>query len=448
MRRLVSCPSCRWLALVVALTSVPLAKAGVSAEWTGGFHERVVCRENAEQSYALFLPSGYDPARRWPVLFCFDPRARGALPVRLFAAAAEKHGFIVAGSHNSRNGPTRDCDAAANALLRDVAQRFSIDSDRVYLAGFSGGARVATMVAASGLARGVVLCGGGFPDHDRTPARVGFDVCAYAGTEDFNRDEMRRIERDLTGSLAAHRLVIFAGDHSWLPGSATDGALAWLEAQRRHAGVRARYRKFATELLQREEAALAALHGPEADLVVAALSAEAGWWIDAAAVRERKRQLAAAAARGAPGRDLERQQTALLAAWTLAPEPAALAQLAAWRREAAEGTTHAAVLARGLLLAAQLRSCREAALALAENRADDSAVRGARLASAALPEAALLTYNHACVAALAGRADEAATLLRPLFGGGRLRVEALAREPAFATVLATPEFRALLGPKG
>lgn len=426
VHRLVSHLLVRQLALVVALASALAARAAAPAEFSGGFHARVVCCENAGQSYALFLPAHYDPARRWPVLFCFDPRARGELPVRLFAAAAEKHGFIVAGSHNSRNGPVRDNAAAARALLRDVARRFSVDAERVYLAGFSGGARVATLVADSGLARGVILCGGGFLDPDRTPERLGFDVCAYAGTEDFNRDEMRRIERDLEGTFVAHRLVVFSGGHSWLPESATDDALAWLDAQNRHAGIRARYRKFATALVRGQEAALATLPRPEADLVAAALSAEAEWWVAASALRDRKAQLASPLPQGAPVRDPRRRQAAELKAWTHAPEPAALV--------------------RSVVIAAQLRSCREALRALAENRADTSALRWARLAAAALPEAALLAYNHACVAALAGRADEAVALLRPLLGDGRLRAEDVAHEPAFAAVLATPEFRALSGP--
>src|SRR5947209_1939624 len=49
--------------------------------------ERVVCRTDARQSYALYIPSGYTPARKWPILYAFDPLARGRVPVELFRDA-------------------------------------------------------------------------------------------------------------------------------------------------------------------------------------------------------------------------------------------------------------------------------------------------------------------------------------------------------------------------
>ena len=57
------------------------------------------------QSYWMFAPADYTADRAWPILYCLDPAARGRVPVDLFASAAEKAGFLVAGSNNSRNGP-------------------------------------------------------------------------------------------------------------------------------------------------------------------------------------------------------------------------------------------------------------------------------------------------------------------------------------------------------
>src|SRR6185503_8624071 len=59
--------------------------------------EKVVCRADPAQSYALYLPSNYDPSRQWPILYGFDPGARGRLPVTQFKDAAEKYGWIVVG---------------------------------------------------------------------------------------------------------------------------------------------------------------------------------------------------------------------------------------------------------------------------------------------------------------------------------------------------------------
>ena len=71
----------------------------------GRLIEAVVCAKEPQQSYALYVPSNYEAGRRWPVVFCFDPGARGRAPVERLQAAAEKFGWLVAGSNNSRNGP-------------------------------------------------------------------------------------------------------------------------------------------------------------------------------------------------------------------------------------------------------------------------------------------------------------------------------------------------------
>ena len=65
--------------------------------------DKVTCAGNPTNSYALYLPSNYEPTRKWPILYAFDPGARGRVPVERFKEAAERFGWIVAGSNNSRN---------------------------------------------------------------------------------------------------------------------------------------------------------------------------------------------------------------------------------------------------------------------------------------------------------------------------------------------------------
>ena len=71
----------------------------------GVIHERVTPLGAPSYGYALFVPAAYTADRKWPVLFAFDPMARGELPVELVRDMAERHGFIVAGSLDARNGP-------------------------------------------------------------------------------------------------------------------------------------------------------------------------------------------------------------------------------------------------------------------------------------------------------------------------------------------------------
>src|SRR6185369_2366319 len=67
---------------VVCLVLSLSAFAGQSTALTrGAIIERVVCRADASQSYALFLPASYTPQKRWPIIYCFDPAARGRVPL-------------------------------------------------------------------------------------------------------------------------------------------------------------------------------------------------------------------------------------------------------------------------------------------------------------------------------------------------------------------------------
>ena len=91
----------------------------------GVVHASVTVAADPSNSYALYLPAAYSPAKRWPLLLVFDPFARGEVSVKLFHEAAEKYSFIVVGSNNSRN--FQDPSAAIRLLWEDVKARYAID---------------------------------------------------------------------------------------------------------------------------------------------------------------------------------------------------------------------------------------------------------------------------------------------------------------------------------
>ncbi len=252
-----------------ALAALRVAGAGVAGSppadelARGQVMAKVVCRADATQSYALYLPTTYDPARPWPILYCFDPGGRGRVPVELFRGAAEEFGYVVAGSNNARNGPWEDSLRAIDALLRDAGARLSLDARRSYTAGFSGGARAASAVAVAGLVRGVIACSGAFAGGE-TPRKVPFVFFGTAGVDDFNLPEMLRTDGELDARNSPHRVVFFAGGHDWPPPEVAREAVEWLELQAMRAGTRPRDAAFVQGLLDRRLSAAAALPPPEA----------------------------------------------------------------------------------------------------------------------------------------------------------------------------------------
>lgn len=207
----------------------------------GTIHEKVACRADPAQSYALYLPSSFDPERRGPVLFLFDPGARGAASVEAFRSAAETFGWILVGSNNSRNGPLATSVRAAHAVWIDVRERLPVDSRRIYAAGFSGGARVASLfprIVGEKIA-GVIGCGAGLAaelEPVNLPAAAFFGL---VGFKDFNYGEMKRLDQDLDGAPVAHRVFVFDGAHSWPPPADCARAVEWLEVTAMKLGLRA-----------------------------------------------------------------------------------------------------------------------------------------------------------------------------------------------------------------
>src|SRR5258708_26028934 len=132
--------------LFVLVMSLALLASGQEPPMSPGVvHGSVPVVADASNSYALYLPSNYSAARRWPLLLVFDPFARGEVSVKLFHEAAEKYGFMVVGSNNSRN--FADPSNAIRLLWTDVKEHYAIDPKRIYTACLSGGAPVASSIA-------------------------------------------------------------------------------------------------------------------------------------------------------------------------------------------------------------------------------------------------------------------------------------------------------------
>jgi hypothetical protein len=201
---------------------------GVQNLQPGAVLLKVVSGAQPEQSYALYLPSHYTREKHWPIVYAFDPGARGSMPVELMKDAAERYGYIVAGSNNSHNGAWKPEADAAQAMFQDTHARFAIDNNRVYFAGFSGGARLAsTLAQRCSCAAGVLLNGAGFSPSGPPTANATFSVFAAIGTFDFNYGEVLDLDATLGSLHYAHSLRRFDGPHQWAPASVMDEALAW-----------------------------------------------------------------------------------------------------------------------------------------------------------------------------------------------------------------------------
>ena len=224
----------RTLLLVLALlqATTPAQTEQVKVR-VGAVIPRVTCSTDPTQNYALYLPSGFSTTRQWPILYVFDPFARGQAAAEVVRPAAERFGYIVAASNNSKNGPKGGSREAAIAMWEDTQLRLPVDPLRRYTTGLSGGSRVAASVALScgDCVAGVIADAAGFPAGATPPRHMKFAYFVAVGDADFNYAEFVRLRRELDTADARYRIRAFAGSHGWAPAEVWMEALNWMDLQ-------------------------------------------------------------------------------------------------------------------------------------------------------------------------------------------------------------------------
>jgi tetratricopeptide (TPR) repeat protein len=220
--------------------------AGATGFLPGQLVERVASAANPGEQYAVYVPSNYRPEVRWPVLLLMDPRGRALIPLTRIRDVAERLGYLVMSSYNTRSDAGTDPNAdALNAMLADAQRFFSLDAHRLYLVGQSGTAR-ASWIYGFGLrghVAGLIGIGASQPQSFLlTPRPVGtIPPLVYfgaAGTTDFNFDEMWALDTVLDRANLPHRVSYFDGPHAWPPAATLTEAVEWMELMAMRFGLK------------------------------------------------------------------------------------------------------------------------------------------------------------------------------------------------------------------
>lgn len=216
----------------------------------GRLVENVACTRDVTQTYSLYLPAGYSTATKHPVLFVFDPRGRGSFAAQLFRTGADDNGWILLSSNNTRSDGSWDVNVRALDAMVPELDKYAVDPQRIYAAGFSGGATVAWVLVRARHFAGVINAGQPWQAEIDTK-HASFGVWGATGAFDFNNGDVRRIDAEVAQSGQAHHVEVFDGVHQWMPEALARRAIAWHELQAMRGGRRANDAPF----LERELAA-------------------------------------------------------------------------------------------------------------------------------------------------------------------------------------------------
>lgn len=204
---------------------------------TGRVIEHVPAADGSSGTFALYVPTSYSSARRWPLVLILDPRGRGATALRPLVPAAERLGYVLASSDETASDVDGDPNTpAVNAILATLQPRLSIDDRRFYLFGMSGTARAAWALgyAARPHVAGVAGFGAGPPpdmDLESAHEQYGAPFVFYggAGEADFNHAELVLLEGRLRRLGFRFTTAFYPGPHGWPRAEEEfDAALAWM----------------------------------------------------------------------------------------------------------------------------------------------------------------------------------------------------------------------------
>lgn len=196
---------------------------------TGKVIQKVICKNDASESYALYLPSKTNNDAL-PVIYFFDPHGIGSLPLNKYKSLADKYNFILVGSNNSKNGNDwNTSEIIWNTISADTKARIKINNNRIYTCGFSGGGKVASYIALHhSEIKSVIVGGAALPD-GTAPGNLNFSYTILSGEGDMNMTDLLETNNELNRTQTIHRIIFFDGIHEWAPESIMNTAFAGLQ---------------------------------------------------------------------------------------------------------------------------------------------------------------------------------------------------------------------------
>lgn len=175
------------------------------------------CSMDPNIQFSYYLPTSYAEGKKYPVLLLFDPQGDAHFALEKYTKAADQFEFILMSTNAIKNG--LDGETAGHVmqtLLGSIGTQLPVNPTRVYVGGFSGGARYAAMLAMSGSGiQGLMVAGAGFPVETWKNLSPSV-VIAAANDGDMNLPEILSLE-EIKDKEQRSRVLIMRdkGIHEW-----------------------------------------------------------------------------------------------------------------------------------------------------------------------------------------------------------------------------------------
>jgi hypothetical protein len=169
----------------------------------------------------LYFPNSLRKGVKHPVLFVMSSGGGNEGVFRFYLPGAERNGWIIATSTQSRNG-FEGSQKAVDSMIKYVTGKFPIDTQRMYVSGYSGGSRMAFDTACKNKnIAGVIACAAG--GNLGSAKQIAYGL---SGSNCFNRTDMANSFRGFKNRDCVLRF--FPGLHDWASAELCDDAITHL----------------------------------------------------------------------------------------------------------------------------------------------------------------------------------------------------------------------------
>lgn len=181
--------------------------------------DSVAVIDSIPESFSLFIPSNFENKGKWPLLIPLDPKGRGKQAVSLFKQHAEEQGYILASPNNILDTLTLSENMLRiGRVLNSLNKMFPLHTNRIYMAGFNDGARLANLTPfVFKDIEGVISCGASITNLDLISKNTPFHFIGVVGKEDFSYIEMLDTEKHLNKLKFENNILVFDGGKKWPP---------------------------------------------------------------------------------------------------------------------------------------------------------------------------------------------------------------------------------------
>lgn len=221
----------------------------------GGVTDSLAIPSGTTDTYALYAPTNYSAEQKWPVVFVFDPKGRGATTANLFRVAAENQKYLIASSNiNLTSKPIDSIIQTATAMMNSVLNSFPVDPGMVYTAGLGEGAQVGSALPLIyKQMAGVMAIGNSFVNPNYLDRNNPYMFIGIAGDKDYMVYEIENYLRFYDNQDFTTDVYYFDGkEDEWPNPSVITNAMSGFTLEAIKNGKRTKEEEFIQKLYEDE----------------------------------------------------------------------------------------------------------------------------------------------------------------------------------------------------